>query len=280
VTDQEPDAADSDEPDALDAQNGAPDPYEPAWVDGPSQADHYLELADAQIVGTRSLLACRDNLQDVIETRAMACMHGEAGFGKSLAVNASLRALAPDNTVRVVFRSRPTTRDIRHALFHGLHLPGRPPGHPIEFDRLLKAALSDQFRVLVCEEAQWMARECFEYWRHMWDDRSTRIAVVFVGGGNCYDVLHGEPMLASRIYLWQKFRRMGEEEVLNVIPVFHPVWSGIPKPLISYADKRAGHGNFRNWAADHHHVLQAQQRRGAQLDADLLKWVFSRLGLS
>lgn len=250
----------------------------PAWVGEGDQADHYLNLQDANIVGTGALLTCQDNLDDVIEAAAMACMHGSAGFGKSLAVNASLRALAPHNTVRVVFRSRPTTRDIRHALFHGLHLPGQPPGHPIEFDRLLKAALADRFRVLVCDEAQWMARECFEYWRHLWDDPSTRIAVVFVGGGDCYRVLSREPMLASRIYLWQKFRKMEPEEVLSVIPAFHPVWSDAPDQLISYTDVHAGHGNFRNWARITNHVLQARRRGGADLDEDLLKWVFSRLG--
>lgn len=252
---------------------------ERSWLSGPEQDVHYLNLADAQIVATQSLLACQDNMYDVIDAQAMACLHGSAGFGKSLSVSASLRVLAPNNTVRVVFRSRPTTRDIRHALFHGLHLPGNPPVHPIEFDRLLKSVLADQFRVLVCDEAQWMARECFEYWRHLWDDRDTNIAIVFVGGGDCYKVLRREPMLASRIYLWQKFLRMEREEVLDVIPVFHPVWASTEPHLIDYADVHAGHGNFRSWARITAHVLQGQRRRGdTQVDAELLQWVFSRLG--
>ena len=251
---------------------------ENAWVDELDQSDHFLSLEDANIVGTRALLACQDRLDYTIDARAMACIHGEAGFGKSLAVNSSLRALAPHNTVRVVFRSRPTTRDIRHSLFHALHLPGRPPAHPIEFDRLLREALSDRFRVLVCDEAQWMARECFEYWRYLWDDRFTQIAVIFVGGGNCYEVLQREPMLYSRIYVWQRFRKMELEEVLEVIPAYHPVWSDASEHLISLADSRSGHGNFRNWARVTHHVLQAQRRRGVSLDEKLLKWVFSMLG--
>jgi hypothetical protein len=45
----------------------------------------------------------------------------------------------------------------------------------------------------------WLPRECFEYWRHLWDDRATDIAIVFVGGGDCYQVLRREPMLSSRV---------------------------------------------------------------------------------
>jgi len=249
------------------------------WLTEAEQTDHYLHLDDAKIVATRALLACQDNIYDVIETEAMACVHGSAGFGKSLSVNATLREVAPDNTLRVVFRSRPTTRDIRHALFHSLHLPGKPPGHPIEFDALLKASLSEQFRVLVCDEAQWMSRECFEYWRHLWDDRDTRISVLFVGGGDCYKVLSQEPMLESRIYLWQKFRRMEREEVLQVIPVFHPIWSSAPLDLVDYTDLHAGHGNFRNWARLTRHVQQGLKRRPDEgVTRNLLEWVFSRIG--
>lgn len=40
--------------------------------------------------------------------------------------------------------------------------------------------------------------ECFELWRHLWDDRRTDIAIVFVGGGDCYRVLRREPMLSVR----------------------------------------------------------------------------------
>jgi len=82
-------------------------------------------------------------------------------------VNASLRALAPADTCRVQFRARPTPRDIRHVLFDALGISGTPPTRPIEFDALLKDALSERFRVLVCDEAQWLSRECFELWRHL-----------------------------------------------------------------------------------------------------------------
>lgn len=190
-------------------------------------ADHFLGLSGAHTVATDALMATRDNLADVIDAKAMMCVHGNAGVGKTFSVNASLRELAADTVCRVQFRARPTPRDIRYTLFDALAVWGAPPPKPIEFDNLLKDVLSEQFRVLVCDEAQWMSRECFEYWRHLWDDRRTDIAIVFVGGGDCYQVLSREPMLSSRVYVWQEFRRMTPAQVLTVIPAFHAVWENI-----------------------------------------------------
>ena len=249
------------------------------WLDLDERDDHYLGLAGANVVATDALLRLRDNLADVVEARAMMCVHGDAGLGKTLSVNASLRALAPEEVCRVQFRARPTPRDIRHVLFDSLGLGGSPPNRPIEFDSLLKRALSERPRVLVCDEAQWLSRECFEFWRHLWDDPRTDIAIVFVGGGDCYRVLRREPMLSSRVYVWQEFRRMTPEQVLDVIPVYHPVWAQVDAELIAYADLHAAHGNFRAWSKVTSHVQTALRRldRG-QVDREVLQWVFSRLG--
>ena len=195
-------------------------------LDIDARADHYLGLAGANVVATGALLAVRDNLTDVLAARAMMCVHGDAGLGKTLSVNASLRTLAPTEVCRVQFRARPTPRDIRHVLFDALGCSGTPPMRPIEFDALLKRVFAERPRVLVCDEAQWLSRECFEFWRHLWDEPRTDIAIVFVGGGDCYRVLKREPMLSSRVYVWQEFRRLTREQVLDVIPVYHPVWAG------------------------------------------------------
>lgn len=55
------------------------------------------------------------------------------GLGKTLSVNASLRALAPADVCRVQFCSRPTPRHIRHVLFQALGIGGFPPTRPIEW---------------------------------------------------------------------------------------------------------------------------------------------------
>ncbi|WP_073818223.1 hypothetical protein [Kitasatospora sp. CB01950] len=82
--------------------------------------DHCMRLRGTQVVATKALLAARENTRAAIEARTMICIHGRAGHGKSFAVNASPRDLAPQITHRIQFRARPSTRDPRHELFYAL----------------------------------------------------------------------------------------------------------------------------------------------------------------
>ncbi|MFJ5546507.1 AAA family ATPase [Streptomyces sp. NPDC093225] len=245
----------------------------------PETDDHFLGLEHAQLVGTEALLTTKDNIEAVIEAKAMMCVYGPAGSGKTMSINSALRHLAPENTYRLELRAGPTPRDIRHGLFKALGLPGEPPNRPIEFDNLLKDALAEEFRILVCDEAQWMKKTSFEYWRHLWDDKRTDIAVVFAGGDGCYKILRREPMLASRIHIWQEYTRLARAEVLQVIPAFHPVWATATPKLIETIDQQAAHGSFRNWANITTHVLNGMRRKNLrQVDEDLIHWVYSKIG--
>jgi hypothetical protein len=245
----------------------------------PPRKDHYLALADANVMGTDAMRRTLANLSEVIEARGMACLYGRAGLGKTMSVNASLRHLAPEQTRRIEFRTRPTVLDIRRHLFDVLELPGSPPRQPTAFDVLLKDALASEFRVLVCDEAQWLREETFEYVRHLFDDLYTDIAVVFVGGGNCYDVLRRKDMLASRIHVWQEFRPLTREEVLVTIPGYHPVWQDVSADDLLFADDAAAHGVFRTWAKITFHVARALNADPRlRVDRELLRWVISKLG--
>jgi predicted AAA+ superfamily ATPase len=236
-----------------------------------------MRLPGAQIVGTRALLAVRENIRAAIEARGMICIYGPTGNGKSLAVNASLRDLAPALTHRIQFRARPSTRDLRHELFHALGLPGRPPAHAIEFDRTLRGALEEP-RVLVCDEAQWLSKLCFEYLRYLWDDTGTELAIVFTGGNGCFEMLQSEPMLESRVYSWLEIDPMPLEEVLEVVPAFHPVWADAAAELIAVCDQEAAHGNFRAWAKITHHLAVGLRESGrTRVDEELLRWAYSKL---
>ncbi|WP_435179167.1 AAA family ATPase [Actinacidiphila sp. bgisy145] len=128
--------------------------------------DFYLGLASARIVATEALLEAGENIADTIDARAMSCIYGDAGLGKTFSVRAALKEVAPDLVLLLQFRSRPTPRDIRMELFDALHLEGKPPACPSEFDQLLKRCLARRPYVLVCDEAQQFSRECFEFIRH------------------------------------------------------------------------------------------------------------------
>lgn len=74
------------------------------------------------------------------------------------------------------------------------------------------------------------------------------------------NLLRREPMLSSRVYVWQEFRRLDREQVLAVIPAYHPVWADADPGDIAYADVHAGHGNFRAWSKITAHVVTALAR--------------------
>ena len=238
----------------------------------------FLNLAGAGLVATDALMTTHDDLRDVIAHEAMACVYGDAGLGKTLSVNTVLRKLAPDTTYRIQFRNTPHPSDIRRELFRVLGLTGKKPSRPVEFDDILRRTLSDSFRVLVCDEAQQFSTQCFEYVRYLWDDEHTHIAVVFVGGGNCYQVLRREPMLRSRIYTWQEFKPMTRKQVRANIPAFHPIWRDADPELIDDVNESAAHGNFRNWARITRHCLDGLARTGGTcVDKDLIRWALGRL---
>lgn len=97
-----------------------------------ASTDQYVPLPDARLVTTRALLTARENLADTITARAMMCVHGGAGFGKTLAVTTCLRELETDDDIhRITFRARPTARAVRHELFTALGLPDNRHATPV-----------------------------------------------------------------------------------------------------------------------------------------------------
>ncbi|MFG2794014.1 AAA family ATPase [Streptomyces sp. NPDC048419] len=159
-----------------------------------------------------------------------------------------------------------------------LDLPDQRPRHPSEFDRRLKTALAERPRTFLVDEAQWLNGEAFEYFRYLWDDPSTQLAVIFVGGEGCHTVLRREAMLSSRIFIWH-FTRLTSGEVLETIPLFHPIWADADSDDITFADSRAAHGNFRAWARLTAHTRTALARTGrTRVDQGMLRWAFSQPG--
>ncbi|MEW2458822.1 ATP-binding protein [Streptomyces albus] len=220
------------------------------------------------MVTTRALLTARGNIGDTVAARVMMGRR----LGKTLAVNTRLRALEPGEDVRkITFRARPTARAVRYELFTALDLVGELPRHPSEFDRLLKTALAERPRTFLVDKAQWLNGEAFEYFRYLWDEPSTRLAIMFVGGEGCHAVLRREPMLSSRVFIRQHFTRLNPDEVPDVISLFHPVWADANPEDITFANSHAAHGNFRTWAQLTAHTRTALERTGRpRADQELL----------
>lgn len=247
------------------------------WSGDDEREDHYLHI-EAELVATEAMRETERNVAKILDRGGMMCVHGASGYGKTFAVNATLRTL-PVEVCRVNFRSRPSPARIRKSLHESLGFLSSPPKDSYDFDISLIKKLRERRRVLVADEAQWMGKECFEYWRYLWDEtRQTKNVIIFVGGASCYRVLRSEPQLSNRVYTWQKFTRLRPEEVQDYIPVWHPLWKGADPELIAYTDATACHGNFRKWAHVTLKAVEALEDLGRdRLDKEVVDEAFASM---
>jgi DNA transposition AAA+ family ATPase len=212
-------------------------------------ARHFLELAGAATVPTEPLLLARRTVADLYEAGAMGAVHGEAGTGKTFAVEDALARSPQIEACWVSFPSRPTMRLVATGLLEALTGSPCTERNRFQATNQLVDVLAHGPRVIVIDEAQRLNRECIELLRHLHDHPGTRFALVLVGGDGCWEVLSREPMLRSRIYRRVVFRPLGRRQVLDMVRRYHPLYRDVSEDLVLFIDDHFAHGNFRNWAA-------------------------------
>lgn len=240
---------------------------------------HFLNLSDAATVETDFLTLTRRAVVDIADRRAFGVVHGTAGLGNTFAVEAAMEDLDEGwEAVWLRFPSRPTMRLVASELFASLS-GAHGERDRFHLTRLVKAELSARPRVIVCDEAQNLNRECTEFLRHLGEDEHRRSAILLVGGDGCWDVLSREPMLRSRVYRRVSFRPLPVDEVVRVVRRFHPLYDGASDELIRFVDACCGHGNFRNWASFTLTALGLCAEAGRdRLDEQVARNAFALLG--
>lgn len=217
---------------------------------------HFLDLPDARTLPTEPLVRVEQAVGDLIDACAMGAVHGPAGLGKTFAVELALARRDDVATCWVSFPSRPTMRLVAATLLG--ELTGVPAGRHDRFT--LTAQLLEELavepaggegggRVLVVDEAQQLNRECIELLRYLHDHPATRFALLLVGGDGTWQVLSREPMLRSRIYRRVTFTPLGSDEVVALMPRYHPLYADVDAELLLFIDDHFAHGNLRDSAA-------------------------------
>lgn len=240
-------------------------------------ARHFLNLAGAATLETESYLLTQRAVADAVDAGAMAVLHGSAGLGKTFAVEDALATPALP-LVWVSFPSRPTPRLIAATLLEEL------TERPTRLDRFaiirqLVERLSADPAIVVVDESQLLTSDCIELLRYLHDYRTTRFALVLVGGNGTWRVLSREPMLASRVYRRVRFQPLSRADVLATIPAYHPVYEHVDPVLVALIDGMFAHGNLRNWAAFTASALRLKGQLGhEQLDERLTRNVFALHG--
>jgi DNA transposition AAA+ family ATPase len=243
-------------------------------------ARHFLELSDAATVPTEAYLLTRRTVSDLFEASAMGAVHGEAGTGKTFAVEDALASSTEIETCWLSFPSRPTMRLVTTTLLAALSRSATSHDrNRFEATAEIVDILSHEPRVIVVDEAQRLNRECIEFLRHVHDYPTTRFALVLVGGDGCWEVLSREPMLRSRIYRRVVFRPLGRRQVLAMVRQYHPLYRNISDELVHFIDDNFAHGNFRSWAAFTRSAQDLCQRTGREVvDEAIARNVFALHG--
>ena len=240
-------------------------------------ARHFLALQDAETLETDHLVMAERAVRDACQANAMAVIHGEAGLGKTYAVDHALQD-TDRPTVWATFPSRPTPRLIAATLLELL------TGRPTRLDRFRAVArlvelLAERDQLVVVDESQLLTGDCIELLRYVHDQPTTRFGLVLIGGNGTWKVLSAEPMLASRIYRRVRFQALTRTEVLTGLPAYHPLHRNCPTELLGWVDDTFTHGNLRHWAAFSLSATQLAKENGTRvLDQQIARSVFALHG--
>jgi DNA transposition AAA+ family ATPase len=210
----------------------------------------------------------------------MGVVHGDAGLGKTFAVEETVADLPDVKPYWVAFPTRPTMRLVAVTLL-GLLTAGPSEERDLfHATAVLLAELARRPNVLVIvDEAQRLNQECIEYLRHLHDHPTTRFALLLVGGNGCWEVLSREPMLRSRIFRRVTFRPLSSREVVEVLPRYHRLYRDATEELLLFIDDNFAHGNFRNWASFTRSAVDLLGRRRRRvLDEAVARNVFALYG--
>ncbi|MEW2127898.1 ATP-binding protein [Streptomyces sp. NPDC007259] len=261
------------------------DPGTPAAADadeedtGVTRGGVRLFVPGARVVSTAPLAAVVEAVGHTAAARGIACVFGEPGVGKTVAVQQALHLL-PDRVPvwRAVAGVNPGLPQMRAQLLEALGLTAVSLAHRAQpADRALGEALRRP-GVLFLDDAQRLSPPLLDYLRLLWDEPGTAASLLLCGAGT-ERVIARSPALQSRVLTWHQVSGLDQEGLAQTLALFHDVWDGVEPADVAWADATAGRGNFRTWAKITSHVYALAKRgRDIRVDRALIEQACARLG--
>lgn len=249
----------------------------------PAPIDAFLPISGAQLIETDAYLVAELKILDAVEDLGIALLSGEAGLGKTYAArNICRRAIASGRMdgyrfAEAVFTARPTTRAIAERLLTALTGVAHSGRRDDVGEHLIEVLR--QPTALIIDEAQFFNNECMQYLRYLYELDATRLALVLVGGPGCWRTISKDPMLAGRIYRHALFERLTVEDVLDIMPAYHPLLATASPAQSRRIDRLCGKGNFRSWKIFLKTALKdCERQRREELDDDGIDRVLETIG--
>lgn len=238
---------------------------------------HFLQLEGAATMNTLGFAATQEAFEDAVAAQAIALVHGEAGLGKTFATRHAIAGAALP-VAALAFQTRMTLKRMTQEIL--LRVTGVPHiGSRFALLDTLHEVLAEQPRILVLDEAQLLSHEAIETLRSLWDAPESQLTLILVGGNGCWEHIERYPMLRSRIYTRVAFGPMTDDDVLETIPHYHPIYAKTATTTIELINARFARGNFREWAAFTRMAQGICQRdRKRHVTADVADEALDRIG--
>jgi hypothetical protein len=206
---------------------------EPRWVD----TDYELSVQDAIDQGLANIGTSLPRI---------GVVYGEAGVGKTETVKSVLSGFDVE-TLKFEFPPRTTMKEIARTLYG--EVSGEDNNHNrYTLTHMLIPLLEERPRLFVIDETQRLSHECVEHLRFIHDLERSQVAYLFVGGNGCWELIRRFPMLQSRVIRAVEITPLRNDDLLDMIPRYHPIYEHLDHELIIDINDRFARGIFRNWA--------------------------------
>lgn len=232
------------------------------------QPTHFRNLVGARRVRTDELRRLEVELPGICEPGHLGILAviGQFGAGKTFTCLSAVAKL----DIRVVYIQ--TTQALNHkGLVVRLGKALEPGDWKGTYDALqpdLIELLGERDVLVVLDDAHKLTPTAITELRTLYDDDTTRIALLLVGGPLLESKLlaHGEldDRLAASIYI----PVLTDDEAVDAIPLFHSFYEDVEEDLLRFINSRCL-GRFRRWAGFTHRAIRACEQAGAAFDFDI-----------
>jgi DNA transposition AAA+ family ATPase len=210
-------------------------------------ARQFLGLQNAKTMITTGFGLSQRCVSDCVSDLAMGVVYGPAGVGKTFAVEYASEN-AKISPYWLTFTKQPALTHMVKAMLERLTgIPHR--GERFKLTSDLVEVLAERPRLIVVDEAQQLNANALDYLRYLHDEPDTQFALMFVGGNGCWKTLSRHPMLLSRVYRQVRIGALDEEEVMSLIPRYHPIHAQASLETLLEVNENFASGNFRRWAS-------------------------------
>lgn len=190
---------------------------------------HFNGLERARTITTQQFLMAEMAVSDCLRREAIGLFTGAAGTGKTFAIESATSDLDLP-VVRTLFGSKATPREVARQILCELGEKSPRGSYYVLADDVVAAFAEPH--VLVIDEAQHLNQECTFFIRHLIDRADTKVSILLVGAGGLTEKVRKDPTLNSRIFRRIVFSEMTEDELIKVLPKYHPIYAGASKSVL------------------------------------------------